>query len=310
MRTRRERQADPFQPRSSVAGVLAEARASLLNPSRPYTPAAHHGNRHLLDDAQPLQHFPRAAYENRPSYGDRPSSAFNFKEFNNSTMDIAASLERFDRMRASAESSDLAGFDPDENRPQQLRHDADAVHETPPATPPSSATAASRPISSHGQRERPTVERQVIGHPEPSPPAAARSTAATTAGAANDAHGAAEQREETIEASTTVRIIDQLAAATDVEEVMQLLSEMAEHVSSAEYREEAAATGVHRMVASRLAKMVEQHSGHPQLLLRIARIMMHVVTSRGSTMLSTCKMLFKLSKAEENDAVRAVTFSF
>ena len=78
--------------------MLAEARASLLNPSRPYTPA-HHDNRHLLDDSTHLGNFPRAAFENRPAYGDRPSSAFNFKEFNNSTMDITASLERFDRMR-------------------------------------------------------------------------------------------------------------------------------------------------------------------------------------------------------------------
>eukprot|EP01050_Picozoa_sp_SAG11_P024850 SAG11_NODE_5417_length_1566_cov_0.912747_1_plen_67_part_01 len=67
MRPRRERAAVPFQPRSSVAGVLAEARASLLNPSRPYTPAGA-DNRHLLD-------------ARHSSYESRPSSAFNFKEF-------------------------------------------------------------------------------------------------------------------------------------------------------------------------------------------------------------------------------------
>ena len=56
-------QQDPFAARSVIAGVRAEARASLLNPSRPYTPAAG-DNRHLLDD-NPYGMFPRAAFDDR-----------------------------------------------------------------------------------------------------------------------------------------------------------------------------------------------------------------------------------------------------
>ena len=297
MRPRRERQ-DPFQPRSTVAGVLAEARASLLNPSRPYTPAVN--SRHLLDDAQ-HSNFPRGNFaagaggpmgENRPAYGDRPSSAFNFKEFSgssgstmDSTMDMAASLDRFDRMRASAESSGLASFDDEDVAPRggkgelEMRRSADAGQQqdraaaSPAATPPSSATDFARPISSHGQRDRSTVDRQVIEHPaehlEPSPPPKSKQLA-------EDASSAAENEQAPVESSATTKMLEQLAAAADGEEVMRLLSELSEHVTSAEYREEAACTGIYRTVAGRLARMVEQHSDNPKLLLRIARIMMQV----------------------------------
>ena len=108
MRPRRQKGQDPLLAAAEsggrgVAGVLAEARASLLNPSRPYTPrdsSYGEGARHLLDNSQ-------------STYGDRPTSAFNFNDSSqfNSTQtlgadhgDLNASLQRFDRMRASAET--------------------------------------------------------------------------------------------------------------------------------------------------------------------------------------------------------------
>jgi hypothetical protein len=210
-------------------------------------------------------------------------------------------VERFDRMRASAETSVLSSFDAgdDEEAPiefgapskeegrrkeeEERRRKEDRAKDpgkaapSAPATPPSSA--GTRPPSSHGRRMSPPAETQTITHAEPKPQ--------------EEAAAPAE--------SVTLRLAEQMGAAMGTEATMALLAELSEHVASAEYREEAAASAVHKTVAGRLARLVELHNEDPRLLLRVARIMMQVVSARGSTLLSTCKMLFKLSKDEAHD---------
>lgn len=257
---RRQKHLDPFDnpsARGGVASVLAGARASLVNPSRPYTPA---------DGLRPL--FAGT------DYNSRPTSAYSGSELRQS-FDAAASADNvygsveFDAVRASDEFG--AG-----------------------------GAVAGRPNSSHGARERrtqggpPQVESHSIEFP-PEEPAKPTELPLPMDGADAAAHGAGSGGG----AATAALVAELDLPGADR---LQLCEELWYHVTGAAYREDVlVGLPVERIVVGRLSRLTEEHSGEPQLLLAIARVLLQAISRRGSGLQSTCRMLFKLSKDEKND---------
>ena len=269
MRRSRDRDAlDPFEnpgaARGGVASVLAGARASLVNPSRPYTPA---------DALRPL--FAGSDYSSRPSSAYSTSELRQGLDSAGSTSDVYGSVE-FDSVRASDE---FAGAS---------RMPFAAVNGMRPD--------GMRPDSSHGTRERaprgpPQVGSQSIEFPAETPEQPTELPLPMEDDGRSGPSGGG--------AATAALVAElDLPGANR----LKLCDDLWHHVTSVEYRDDqAAGLPVERIVVGRLSRLTEEHSGDAKTLLAIGRVLLQAISRRGSGLQSTCRMLYKLSKDEKND---------
>jgi hypothetical protein len=253
MRSRREKKADSFPAKpGSVSSVLAGARASLLHPSRPFTPADH--SRPLFAGSD---------------YNSRPTSAYNPVEFRQSVSkgDVFDSAD-FDLIRAEEDTTR-----PTSSHGQRSRGEAAAV--------------AGVGAAAAGELQRGAAARGHGGHRCPEILQLPSAGAPPAPGSGSSA--------------ATVALVGELDLPGA--DLLALCGELWQHVTSAEFRDDqAAGLPVDKIVVDRLAKLAAEHGDDAPLLLATSRVLLQVISKRGPGLLSTCRMLFKLSKNERNDA--------
>eukprot|EP01043_Picozoa_sp_COSAG02_P007875 COSAG02_NODE_243_length_27457_cov_16.852328_14_plen_757_part_00 len=312
----REAALDPFEnpgaARGGVASVLAGARASLVNPSRPFTPAdalrcdchcdadalsacsACSDGGHTVEIAQFSGHSvilpcppacdSRASlyYSGRPLFGgtdysstSRPSSAY-------STGELRQGFE------GSSGSEVYGSVEFDTVRASDEFAGAGRV--------PFAAVNGMRPNSSHGSRDSaprgpPQVGSQSIEFPAETPAQPTELPLPMDDDRRGGPSGGG--------AATAALVAELDLPGADLH---KLMDDLWHHVTSAEYRDDqAAGLPVERIVVSRLSRMTEEHNSDAKMLLAIGRVLLQAISRRGSGLQSTCRMLFKLSKTEKND---------
>eukprot|EP00658_Telonema_sp_P-2_P014551 TRINITY_DN15531_c0_g1_i19.p1 TRINITY_DN15531_c0_g1~~TRINITY_DN15531_c0_g1_i19.p1 ORF type:complete len:771 (-),score=188.37 TRINITY_DN15531_c0_g1_i19:75-2387(-) len=268
-------------PRGTIANTLAQARASLLEPSRPFTPA---------DSANSRSLFKGSDYAHRPATADcydinmRPDTSYTREPLSNQGENSMGQATHNEFMWSTTEGGTVYDLE------------AESAQEQFPAPP-------ARPLSS----SRISMDCSAVAKPSPPPKAKCSAPASQSPRQSNKNISDPTPRQPT-KVKKPSELPEWLEAAlekldgsnqldTRLSGCDTILDFLLEH-QDVEFR--TAQPSMSRAIQRKVFKLMD--AKEPAVLAKLGTIALNV-TSKQENICSVCKLLFRLSKDEANDTV-------
>jgi len=275
VRSAREDDIDPMMPRTGIALTIAQARASLREPSRPYTPADALHNRSLFSGQE--------YGASRPNTGDcyniglRPETAAPTPRAQEDYEPASAAEQQYMYQAGSAEVFDVAAAQAQENE-----------HFKQPTPPPreTQSRTKKRDSSKSRSKESTTPTSSEAGERDafipPAPPSESR---------------AKSESSEPPMPQEVAKALETLEPGIPPEVVMPACQMLIDYTESfRDFRSERPNDA--RAIQRKGFKLLE--SKHAPLQAKLARLALKVA-GKVDNIVSVAKLIFRLSKDEAND---------
>jgi len=285
---------DPMlKGRGTIANTIAQARASLLDPSRPFTPADALNNRSLFKGHEYGDHRPQTSdCYNIPMRPDTvpsdpqgemdmgESADYMYSEGGADVYDVHAEQVTWAN-QPSASSYEIPAEMVRPEVQQRLAFDCTPQQPKSPA-PPTRKGVASSPRRSSGGGNRSDAEPAASDEP----PAAATKTPTS-------------KKEKKEMPGWLQNALDKLEPQSAEEDKLQACDAILEVISSEEDFRGTQASAA-RAIQRKIFKLMDSKTA--RLLGKLGTIALNV-TGKMENITSVCKLLFRLSKEESNDTV-------